>query len=117
MEVLFAPTDGQTNDYPVCNATYSPSDGVVNHHLLPFFSSITTRREVFVESIADFVQNLGHASIDLSSQVSSDNGEIVDESIARSGSEPFESKDFVLHFGSRNDVLGLLSKPLGVFGW
>ena len=114
MKVLLTSTDRQTNDDPICNAAHSSSDGIVNHDLLPSIPSITTVAEMFVESIADLVQNLGHTNIDLPGQVSSYHREIVNESIIRSGSEPFETQDFVLHFGRSDEVFGLLSKPFGV---
>lgn len=114
MEILLAPTDGRTDDDPVRNATYSFPDSVIDYDLLPSISSITTGGEVFVEGIADLIHDLGHASIDLPRQVSSDYREVVDESIARPGSKPFKPQYFVLHFGGSDDVLRLLSQPLGV---
>ena len=117
MEVFLAPADGQTNDDPICNAAHSSSDGIVDHDLFPSVPSIMAVAEVFVESIANLVQNLGHASIDLPGQVSSNHREIVNESIARSGSKPFESQNFVLHFGRCDEALGLLSEPFGVVRW
>lgn len=91
MKVLLAPTDGQTNDDPICNAAYSPPDGIVDHNLFPSIPNITAVAEVFVKCISNFVQDLGHASIDLSRQVSSNGREIVNECITRSGSKPLEA--------------------------
>jgi hypothetical protein len=117
MKVLLAPTNWQTNDNPICNAAYSPSDGIVHHDLLPSVSNITAVAKVFVESIANFLEDFGHASIDLPRQVSPNYHEIVNEIITRSGSKPFEAQDFVLHFGRCDEVLGLLSEPLCVLRW
>lgn len=114
MEVFLAPTDWQTNDDPVCNATYGPSHSIVDQNLFPSVSDITAVAEVYVESMASFVQNLGNASIDLSCQVSSDHCEIVDEIVTGSGGEPFEAQDFVLHFRRCDEVFGLVSKPFCV---
>ena len=112
VEVLLAPTDGQTNDDPVRNTAHSPPDGIVDHDLLPSISSITAVAEVFVESKANLVQNLGHASMYLPREIPPDNREIVNESVTRSGSEPLESQNFVLHFGRCDEGFGLLRKPL-----
>lgn len=113
MEVLLAPADGQTNNDPVRNSAYSFSDGFIDCDLLPSISSITACAEFFVEGIADLIENLGYACIDLPRQVSSDYCEVVDESITRSGSKPLKPQDLVLRFGRSDEVLGLLGKPLG----
>jgi hypothetical protein len=47
-------------------------------------------------------------------QISPDDGEVVDKSVAGSGSEPFERKNLVLDFGVCDDVLGLAGEPFGV---
>ena len=69
-----------------------------------------------VESIPDLVQDVRDAIVDLSGQVSADDCEIVDESVARPRSEPFKTQDVVLDFGSCDDVLGLAGEPFGVAG-
>jgi hypothetical protein len=67
-----------------------------------------------VKGILDLVQYIRYASVDLPGQVSPDNGKVVDESVARSRSEPLEPQNLILYFGIRDDVLGLSGEPLGV---
>jgi hypothetical protein len=71
---------------------------------------------VRVESIPDLVQDVRYASVDLPRQISPNDSEIVDESVARSRSEPLEPKNFILDFGVCDDVLRLSGEPFGVTG-
>jgi hypothetical protein len=98
IEVCFTPADRQTNDYPVSHATNSSPNSIVDQDILPTIFFILTFAKVLVERVPDLVQDFGHTSIDLPSQISPDDSEVMDESIARSRSEPFKAEDLVLCF-------------------
>lgn len=114
LKILLTPTNRQSNDNPIRHATDRPPDRIVDHNILPPICCILALGKVCVESIPDLVQNVGYASVDLPRQISPDDGEVVDESVAWSGSEPLEPKNLVLDFGICDDVLGLAGEPFGV---
>lgn len=117
MEVLLATTNRQTSNDSIRHATDGFSNRIDDQNVFPSITCVLARGEMEVESIADLIQNLWYASVDLSGQISPDHCEIVDESVTGTGSEPFESEDFVLCFGRGDCVLWLMSEPFGVAGW
>jgi hypothetical protein len=62
----------------------------------------------------NLVQDVRYASVDLPGQVSPNDREIVNESVTRSRSQPFQTQNLVLCFGGRDDVLRLSGKPFSI---
>jgi len=121
LKVLLTPTNRQSNNNTIGHATNGLTDSIVDQNLLPALVSSRSRRNLAlgkmrVESIPDLVQDFRYTSVDLPRQISADDREVVDESVARPRSEPFETEDVVLDFGSCDDVLGLAGEPFGVTG-
>lgn len=118
LKILLTPTNRQSNNNPIRHATNRSPDSIVDQNLLPALISRSTLAlaKMRVKSVPDLVQDVRYASVDLPRQISADDREIVDESVARPRSEPFETQDVVLDFGSCDDVLGLAGEPLGVTG-
>lgn len=91
MEVLLATTNRQTNNDSIRHATDGFSNRIDDQNVFPSITCILARGKMEVESVTNLVQNLRHASVDLSRQIPPDDREIVNESVTGTGSEPFES--------------------------